>query len=822
MLPVLVFLAMPARGSGDPILPPRFEDVPVIEGLSDPVAVRFGADGTIFVAEKAGRVKLFDPLPTPGAGVVVLDISDQVMDYQDRGLLGLAIHPQYPEVPFIFVLYTYDAPPGGVAAVWNDRCDDPTGSGAGCVVSGRLARYTMVDGPSGPKLVDERILIRDEWYQQYPSHSIGDLAFGPDGMLYVSGGDGASYQFVDTGDASQINRSYPNPGDPPGEGGALRSQDLLTGDDALGVNGSILRIDPGSGEAAPDNPLAGVRQIAFGLRNPFRIGFRPGTRELWIGDVGENVREEVNRVADVTDTVIENFGWPCYEGLDPHPGYDGQPSCVALINDGLPPRTPGTKTSPVFSYVHGEAPGHDMMPEGCQNGTSQAISGIAFYRGGNYPGQYQHALFFADYGVNCIYAMRADANGVPDPSQIDVVERAAELPVSLEVGPGGDIFYASIAGAIRRIAYGAELTAKATADPITGEAPLTVQFDGSRSLDTLGGALAYAWDLDGDGAFDDSTLVRPQRTYTRGVYSVRLQVTNRNRKTAVSAPIVVTAGERPVAAITIPASDRPWRAGQRITFAGTATDDQDGALPPRAMTWRITLLHCPLGGCHPHPVATFDGVDGGSFVAAPDGYPAHYDIELTATDSSGLVGKTTVRIDALGTELTFQTVPSGLALRYAGSPVLTPEHVTEVAGYEVSIEAPSPVAVGEAAYVFTGWSDGGARAHSFAVPDHDSTYIATYELDTDRDGLGDSMDPCPAVPDRSCSAEDRVGGGFGCSTAAGATSPGVGALIVLGFVSLVRLGSVSARRTSARRPIGLPVSCSSYRTPEGSHRDRPV
>jgi PKD repeat protein len=546
----------------------------------------------------------------------------------------------------------------------------------------------------------------------------------------------------------------------------------MTRGDALGVNGSILRIDPESGDAASGNPLAGIRQIAFGLRNPFRIGFRPGTRELWIGDVGEDVREEVNRVADVTDAIIENFGWPCYEGADPHPGYAGQPSCVALINDRLPPGTPGTKTSPVFSYVHGEAPGHDLIPDGCQNGASQAISGIAFYRGGNYPSQYQHALFFSDYGVNCIYAMRADADGVPDPTQIDVVERAAEIPVSLEVGPGGDIFYASIAGAIRRITYGAELTAKATADPTSGAAPLTVQFDGSRSLDTLGGTLEYAWDLDGDGAFDDSTLVRPQRTYTRGLYSVRLQVTNRNHKTAVSAPIVIAAGERPVATITAPASGHPWKAGQRISFAGTATDDQDGALPPQAMSWRITLLHCPLGGCHPHPVGTFDGVDGGSFVTAPDGYPAYYDIELAATDSSGLTGKTTVRIDAIGTELTFQTTPSGLPLLYAGNPVLTPTQVTEVASAEVSVEAPSPVEVGGASYVFTGWSDGGARAHILAVPDNNTTYIATYELDADRDGLADSMG----------------GNRSGCSCAAGGTTPGVGALVVFGFVLLVGLG----------------------------------
>jgi len=150
VLPILLVLALPVVAYGDPILLPGFEDVPVIEGLSEPVAVRFAATGEVFVAEKAGTVKLFSPLPNPGPGVVVLDIRDQVMDYQDRGLLGLALHPSYPDVPFVYVLYTYDAPPGFTAPVWNDHCDNPTGIGGGCVVSGRLVRYTMASGTGGP------------------------------------------------------------------------------------------------------------------------------------------------------------------------------------------------------------------------------------------------------------------------------------------------------------------------------------------------------------------------------------------------------------------------------------------------------------------------------------------------------------------------------------------------------------------------------------------------------------------------------------------------------------------------------------------------
>src|SRR6185437_2128021 len=107
----------------------------------------------------------------------------------------------------------------------------------------------------------ETVLIED-WCQQYPSHSIGTLDFGPDGMLYASAGDGASFNFADYGqDGSPVNPC----GDPPGgvggtqtpptaEGGALRAQDVRTSADPTTLDGSILRLDPNTGAAAAGNP----------------------------------------------------------------------------------------------------------------------------------------------------------------------------------------------------------------------------------------------------------------------------------------------------------------------------------------------------------------------------------------------------------------------------------------------------------------------------------------------------------------------------------------------------------------------------------------
>ena len=722
---VVLTLAL-ATGARAGTLPAGFQENTVFSGLVNPTVVRFAPDGRVFVAQKNGVIKVFSSL-TATSGTTFADLRSQVDDYWDRGLLGMALDPQFPTRPYVYVLYAYDAPLGATAPVWNDACSDPTGNG--CVVSGRLSRLTA----TGDTATAEQPLVRD-WCQQYPSHSIGTLGFGPDGYLYASGGDGASFNWADwgqhVGNLSPTATGQANVcGDPANEGGALRSQDLRTTSDAAALNGAIIRLDPDTGAGASGNPYAGsadanmARIAAEGLRNPFRFTFRPGSGELWVGDVGWDSWEEINRLA--TPTSFTNFGWPCYEGNGQQSGYQSLALCQGLYAAGT-----NAVTAPYYTYSHGA---QVVSGEACPTANGSAITGLAFGTSATtYPSPYNTALFFADHSRNCIWAMLQGANGLPDPTSRRTFESAAANPVDLQIGPGGDLYYVDMeGGSIRRISWSVNRApiGKASASPTGGPAPLTVQFDATGSTDPDGDPMTYSWDLDGNGTYGDSTSATPSYTYTQnGQYNVGLRVSDNRGGVGTDTLTILVGSGGPTATIAAPAAGTLWKVGDVISFSGAGTDPVDGQLPPSALSWKLILHHCPtdVTSCHTHEIQTWTGVSNGSFTAPDHEYPAYLELQLTATDSRGLSTTVSRRLDPRTVQVTLASSPGNLSAELVldGKTGIAPFATTVIQGSSHTISAPFQV-VGRRSYQFSSWSDGGAQTHQIVV-NATSKYAAAF------------------------------------------------------------------------------------------------
>ena len=300
--------------------------------LVNPVDITGCGDGSgrLFVVEKRGTIRIIED----GAilGGYFLDIQDSVETGGERGLLGIAFHPLYPDSPYVFVNYVRDN-----------------------TMTTRICRFTLnVNNPNDLVETSQKILITQA--ASFTNHKAGDLAFGPDGYLYITMGDG--------GDG----------GDPFDNGQNINS--LL---------GKILRININVGAPPyfnypPDNPFIGAIPghdaiWLYGLRNPWRISFDRDTGDLYIGDVGQNEYEEVDFLY-AGNTGGLNLGWDCREGNHVF-------ESTGCSND------PNAFVNPVFEYPHN--------CNGCMTGGGVSITGGFVYRGSMYPVLYGHYVF-ADYG----------------------------------------------------------------------------------------------------------------------------------------------------------------------------------------------------------------------------------------------------------------------------------------------------------------------------------------------------------------------------------------------------------------------------------------
>lgn len=759
----LLLTAVPA--AAEPALPAGFQDEVAFPNLSKPTAVRFAPDGMVFVAEKNGKIEVYEDVEdeTPE---LFKNLTVETYDHGDRGLLGLTVDPEFPIKPYVYALFTYDhvLGSGEPAPEWGtgegDSCPlVPANEADDCVVSGRLVRYTAnlsTDGEGHQHAAagGEKVLIAEDWCQQFSSHSIGDLRFGPEGALYAGGGEGASFSSADYGQLG----NPPNPcGDPEKEGGSLRSQDLRTaetGPDPTGLNGTIIRIDPETGKGWPGNPLADSasenekRIVALGFRNPFRFALDPETGEIYVANVGSSEFEELDRF-DPTAGSLFNSGWPCYEGANRHFLFKtfGLPICEGLYAQ------PQLVSSPLFYYSHKQAiaPGDE-----CPYSSGSAIAGPAFYEGSEFPSRYKGALFFSDSVRGCIYAMLPGEDGRPDPEKIESFLTGGSLypGVDIQEGPDGALYYASLfgegfsKGAVHRISYAPDAPrARLTADSqYSADVEHEFHLDASGSSDPTDEALSFEWDLDGNGSFEASGDETKTVKYTEAknvVVSVRVEdgqgLTN-------TAKLTLYPGDTPpVPTIAKPTEGTQWAVGDEIKLQGSAKNSKGESLEPLFLSWSTRVLHCPNlsepGNCHSHPLQDFPGVLSATLIAPEHDYPSYIEITLTASDKRGLSASKTIKLPARQFVVHFASSPPGIPLTAGLVAQAAPFDVPSVEGSQLVVNAPPTYPLNGRTYTWRSWSDGGAISHT-VIAKGTSTHTAVYTTP------GEELDenPPPPVP----------------------------------------------------------------------------
>lgn len=340
---LILFLAWTIPGAAASIhaQPPAVTTVLVTAGLDEAtIGLTHAGDGSgrLFAVAQTGVIRIFDGtdvLPTP-----FLDIGDRILSGSERGLLGLAFHPDFATNGFFYVYYS----------------ETPSGDSV-------IARFSVSADPDVALPGSETTVLR--FAQTAGNHNAGDLHFGPDGFLYIASGDGGG-DWCDAQDGGNLL------------GAILR----------IDVDGDDFPMDADANYAIPaDNPFVGVAGTAdeiwaLGLRNPWRFSFDRKNGDLFIGDVGEGAREEWNRLPAGIGGV--NLGWPWFEGDAAFT------TCAAPAGAPFASCSSAPFTCPI------------LVLDQATSGACSAIGGYR-YRGDGFPGL-EGIYFYTDWCEGVLHA----------------------------------------------------------------------------------------------------------------------------------------------------------------------------------------------------------------------------------------------------------------------------------------------------------------------------------------------------------------------------------------------------------------------------------
>jgi cytochrome c len=650
-----------AQDDGGPPLESQFEKVTLNDRPGEPVSLAVLPDRRVLHTARTGEIRLFDPKTQLNTLAAEVD----VYDHDEEGLQGIAIDPNFEDNHWVYLNYS---PPGDTpeddptTPIFNEG-DAPTeGTQAdfdkfkGAV---RLSRFKFTQGKLD--LGTEQKIIDVPVDRGICCHVGGQIAFDPQGNLYLSTGDDTN-PFESDAYTPIDERPTRNP--------AFDAQ--RSAGNTNDLRGKLLRIRPranGGYDIPPGNlfprgtPKTRPEIYVMGLRNPFRFDINPKTGDVYMADYSPDAHEAdpargpAGHGRWMLIRKPANYGWPyCVTPDIPYVDYDfatgesGEAfNCSRPINDS--PHNTGQRVLPPvaqpdvwYSYDAADT----LFPELWENADGDGISPMAgpayqFDKGNpsafKWPKYYNGQPLFYEWSRDYVKEFRLnkpngtrleDIRHVPIPvgyswqDPDDPPDNPVDNPMDMEFGPDGSLYILEYGDGFFAENPDAKLTkvnfvrgnyspiVKVAAEgqpdpnvPLEGLPPFTVKFSSAGTEDPDGDRIVYAWDFDDDGNVD-SREPNPSFTYEEnGQFDATLKVTDRTgRVSSASVPITIGNTTPKVTLTTSPAPGEPFQFGQAVTYTVTVEDDT----PVDCTKVKVSYV---LGhDNHGHPLSASSGCSG--------------------------------------------------------------------------------------------------------------------------------------------------------------------------------------------------------------------
>lgn len=721
-------------------LPADFEDELLTTlGLNTaPTDLVFTPDGRLLITEQlSGRIRVYFPVSNTLTTAYTFP-STAFCSYIEQGILGITVDPTFSSNNYVYVFYTFNK----LGTPDQSTCVIPvdgTGRNRGNAVN-RVSRFTLTPANT---LINELVIL-DNIPIVGSIHQSGDVAFGADGLLYITTGD--SECDFDTNICDDVTKNNNSPRKDLPLGKILRiTREGTIPDDNPFVN------EPGArrcttllegGFQAGNGPCKEI--FAYGLRNPFRIAFKPGTNTFYINDVGQSKWEEIN-----LGIKGANYGWPTREGF-----------CPLNVNN---PTTcnnnpaPATMTNPIAAYPH--------------VGGQGSVVGGGFVPESIWPQAYEGTFMFFDYGVSKLYRLNVN-------NTITELDDTVDTPINLVFGPYNSptqgatqaIYYINHKGLdpggvvgpqeLHRIKYVGNANrapvARFTADPVySSTVPLNINFNASASSDPDAGntITKYIWNFGDNSPVVTTTVPTTNHSYSAGVYTVTLKVQDNLGLNSLPVTTQVYPGNLPPTINSLtPSEGFLFTVGEAITLTASVSDPDAGDTV--SVYWRYVRRHID----HIHSLDFSPVMTGGgpySFTIEP--LPAEdlgsvansrLEVQLVATDSKGLSTVVTRILNPKIGTVNLRTNPVGASIRVQLDSMTGPATIQAWEG-KLPIEATSPQDTSLGTLTFGAWADNAAlpKSRSITVTSTPTTYTANFLVGgcdllkvtktNDGDGAGD-------------------------------------------------------------------------------------